>query len=87
MMLKRWISPTIAALVWFGLVPTAARVMASTPEDALSKPVRIVVVPNAIELSTARDRQSIVVQAEFADGSTREVTAEITATVVPRSHR
>ena len=31
--------------------------------------------PRPIELSTARDRQSIVVQAEYDDGSTRDVTA------------
>jgi hypothetical protein len=39
--------------------------------------------PGAIELSTARDRQSIVVQAEYDDGSTRDVTAFVTSTVEP----
>jgi hypothetical protein len=38
------------------------------------KPVRIRVYPDLIELSTARDRQGIVVQAEYADGSTEDVT-------------
>ena len=31
--------------------------------------------PEAIELVGARDRQGIVVQAEFADGSTKDVSA------------
>src|SRR5262245_14214684 len=38
-------------------------------------PVRIRVSPPSIELSGARDRQGMVVQAELADGSTRDVTA------------
>jgi len=32
--------------------------------------------PAAVELSTVRDRQGLVVQATFADGSTRDVTGE-----------
>ncbi|MBA4191361.1 MAG: cell surface protein [Planctomycetaceae bacterium] len=39
-------------------------------------PVRITVAPTEVELSGARDRQGIVVQAQFADGSTRDVTAQ-----------
>jgi hypothetical protein len=38
-------------------------------------PVRIHVDPPTIELSGARDRQGMVVQAELADGSTRDVTS------------
>ena len=34
--------------------------------------------PPTINLTTARDRQSIVVQATYADGITRDVTAEAT---------
>ena len=34
------------------------------------------VFPAEIQLTTARDRQSIVVQATFADGITRDVTEE-----------
>jgi hypothetical protein len=41
------------------------------------------VSPDAVELSTARDRQSIVVQAEYEDGSTRDVTAFVAASVEP----
>jgi hypothetical protein len=44
---------------------------------------RLRVAPEAIELATARDRQSIVVQAEYADGSTREVTALASFTIEP----
>ena len=38
------------------------------------------VFPAEIQLTTARDRQSIVVQATFADGITRDVTREATIT-------
>jgi hypothetical protein len=41
-------------------------------------PVRITVSPEAVELTGARDRQGLVVQAEFADGSTRDITATAT---------
>jgi hypothetical protein len=47
------------------------------------KPERIRVFPEAIELSTARDRQGIAVQALYADGSTRDVTAAARAAIVP----
>ena len=39
------------------------------------------VFPAEIQLTTARDRQSIVVQATFADGITRDVTKEATLTL------
>jgi hypothetical protein len=38
--------------------------------------VDVRVYPPAIELSTLRDRQSVVVQASFSDGTTRDVTDE-----------
>ena len=38
----------------------------------------LAVFPSEINLTTARDRQSIVVQATFADGITRDVTREAT---------
>jgi hypothetical protein len=50
---------------------------------ASAKLERLRLVPEAIELSTARDRQTIVVQAEYTDGSTRDVTAEISSSVEP----
>ena len=37
--------------------------------------------PDAVSLTTARDRQSIVVQATYRDGITRDVTKEATITV------
>ena len=46
-------------------------------EAALSK---VEVFPNEVSLTTARDRQSLVVQATFADGLTRDVTAEAVMT-------
>jgi Protein of unknown function (DUF1549)/Protein of unknown function (DUF1553) len=41
---------------------------------------RVEVFPPEIQLTTARDRQSIVVQATFADGITRDVTNEAVMT-------
>ncbi len=38
----------------------------------------VAVFPSEISLTTARDRQSIVVQATYADGITRDVTKEAT---------
>src|ERR1700722_6221167 len=46
-------------------------------EAALSK---IEVFPNDVNLTTARDRQSLVVQATYSDGITRDVTAQATMT-------
>jgi hypothetical protein len=48
-----------------------------------AKVERLRVFPASIELSSARDRQSIVVQAEYADGSTRDVTAKANASIEP----
>ena len=42
---------------------------------------KVELAPPQINLTTARDRQMIVVQATFADGLTRDVTAESTITV------
>ena len=46
-------------------------------EAALSK---VEVFPNDINLTTARDRQSVVVQATYTDGITRDVTGQATLT-------
>jgi hypothetical protein len=43
-----------------------------------AEPVRVTVSPAAVELTGARDRQGIVVQAEYPDGSTRDVTGSCT---------
>lgn len=57
----------LAAVALAGIVGTAA---ADSPLTALE------VYPPDINLETARDRQSFVVQAWFADGLSRDVTAE-----------
>ena len=44
-------------------------------------PTKIEVYPPDVNLATARDRQLVVVQATYADGLTRDVTAE--ATIAP----
>ncbi|WP_435007059.1 DUF1549 domain-containing protein [Tundrisphaera lichenicola] len=46
-------------------------------ESVVSK---VEVFPNEVNLTTSRDRQSLVVQATFADGLTRDVTGEATMT-------
>ena len=42
----------------------------------LPKPAEILVFPPDVELTTARDRQSLIVQARYPDGITRDVTTE-----------
>src|SRR5271157_3812047 len=62
-----------AAFACLLLILTPAAV-ADDPAAERSRPRRILVNPPAIELSTARDRQSIVIQAEYTDGSTSDIT-------------
>ncbi len=69
-----------ATFAWLLLILTPA-VVAEGPSAAQSRPRKIVVNPATIDLSTARDRQSIVIQAEYADGSTRDLTSAATADV------
>jgi len=70
-----------ATLAWIGLALLPLPSWAEGPVAAKLERVRV--FPEAVELSTARDRQSIVVQAEYDDGSTRDVTAEASASVEP----
>src|SRR5262245_46650248 len=57
----------VAALALAGLVG---------PATGQSPPMALEVYPPDINLETSRDRQSFVVQAWFADGLSRDVTAE-----------
>ncbi|GIW87964.1 MAG: surface protein [Isosphaeraceae bacterium] len=54
-----------------------------------TSPSRLEVFPPEIQLSSARDRQLVVVQATYPDGTTRDVTgeAEITVADPTRLHR
>jgi hypothetical protein len=70
--------PLARIVVLTCLLATPAAPAADEPS-----PSRLRVAPGAIELSSARDRQSIVVLAEYADGSTRDVTARARASVEP----
>ena len=54
------------------LIAAATQVAAA---DA-PKPAQLNVYPPDVQLTTVRDRQSLIVQAEYADGITRDVTAE-----------
>ena len=44
-------------------------------------PIDVVVYPQQVHLSSAQDRQTLVVQATYADGITRDVTSQATLTV------
>ena len=48
--------------------------------ETMAPLTKVEVFPAEIQLTTARDRQSIVVQATYADGITRDVTREATIT-------
>jgi len=49
---------------------------AATHAAEAPKPAEIKVFPADVQLTTARDRQSLVVQARYADGLTRDVTSD-----------
>jgi hypothetical protein len=55
---------------------TLVVVLYAAAPAAADPPVRLVVQPAAVELSGPRDRQGLVVQGEYADGSTRDLSAE-----------
>jgi hypothetical protein len=57
--------------------PAAPAAQPKAPTDGLTA---LHVYPPGISLTTARDRQSLVVQATYADGITRDVTREATIT-------
>jgi hypothetical protein len=68
------------AIIMLACVLTFMTAAGSEVNDSSQSPkaARIRVFPSSIELSTARGHQSIVVQAEYPDGSTRDVTANAT---------
>ena len=68
----------LRALVFVAL--TMASAVSATGQDAAAPaavPTAIKVFPQNIQLTTVRDRQSMVVQAEFADGITRDITKQV----------
>jgi len=79
---SRFARPGLVCLALLGLAAPARAsdgYPATLPDQvfALDKAAalaRLEVFPDAIQLSSARDRQSIVVQATFVDGITRDVT-------------
>jgi len=64
--------------------PTESKPAESKPAEpqpaAAPQPASIEVFPKDVFLRTQRDRQSLVVQAKYSDGITRDVTAEATYT-------
>src|SRR5690348_15533307 len=65
------------ALVLAGLIAVHGAARADSPALA-----GVTVYPPDIDLNTARDRQSFIVQAAYADGITRDVTQEATVHLV-----
>src|SRR5581483_11533125 len=65
-------TPTLA------LLASAALTLAARAEGPA--PAKVEVFPPEVNLTTARDRQLVVVQATYPDGITRDVTAEATIT-------
>jgi hypothetical protein len=61
--------------------PAAAAAPAVPSKSAQPKPAEIHVSPPNVQLTTARDRQSLVVQARYPDGITRDITHEAKFTV------
>ncbi|MGC8642632.1 MAG: DUF1549 domain-containing protein, partial [Isosphaeraceae bacterium] len=74
----------LTALAFTG-APGADRKPAAPPSPPAHAPTEglsvLQVFPGEINLTTARDRQSIVVQATYADGITRDVTADSSLTL------
>jgi len=64
----------VIVLVFSGLL--TSHLLADEP-----KPAAIHVYPADVHLNTARDRQSLVVQAVYPNGLTRDVTAEVKSTL------
>lgn len=56
-------------------------ILTSSADAADLKPAKLNVYPADVQLNTSRDRQSLVVQAEFPDGITRDVTRQATFTL------
>ena len=61
-------------------LPLLLALSSATPAFGDAALTKVEVSPPEINLATARDRQSVVVQATFADGITRDVTAEASLT-------
>ena len=62
-------------------LPTAqARNASKSKTEDAGTLAELKVFPSSVELNTKRDRQSVVVQATYADGITRDATAEATYT-------
>ena len=72
-----WISAT--SLVF--TLAVANQVVRADQASDVSQPASISVYPSDVRLTTSRDRQSIIVQAVYPSGITRDVTAEATITL------
>jgi hypothetical protein len=73
-----WLLACAAAFA-AALAPAVAT--AAAPAPAPPKPTEILVYPPDVQLTTARDRQSLIVQARYADGITRDVTTDAKLTL------
>lgn len=70
----------VALTIGSCLLPIAGSAIARA--DGSARAVKLAVYPARVALSSSRDRQGIVVQAEFPDGSTQDVSTTAKLTVV-----
>ena len=59
--------------------------LAATSIQAAARLTEVTIFPTDVRLTTRQDRQSLVVQAVFADGATRDVTAQASYSFADKS--
>ena len=75
--IERLGNPLQRSVAVFAFLAALATLRAEPPAKVSDGvPAAIVIHPKDLRIATRRDRQSIVVQAQYADGFTRDVTAE-----------
>lgn len=80
-MIPRNLSLALALIAFMGVSSATAADHAPSSSATPSPLVKLEVYPADVNLSSARDRQSVVAQATFADGITRDVTAQAVMTL------
>ena len=70
-------TPLLAAGILICLAPASVH--------AAAKLTEVTIFPTDVRLTTRQDRQSLVVQATFADGVTRDVTAQASYSFADKS--
>ena len=76
-----------ASEAWLQFPSLALRACVWWQAQTEQPPAALRVYPSQVSLTTARDSQSIVVQAEYANGITRDVTDKVDVEARSRRHR